>query len=101
MAIITWLLKCMQSYSCVHLSGYNHLTKKYDDDNLESVSKIKYLGLMISPNGCFNQTQITVAEQANKATFALHKRLNDLININPYEMSVGFPQSPQRRKSAS
>ena len=27
---------------------------KYDEDNLESVSKIKYLGLMISSNGSFN-----------------------------------------------
>ena len=63
---------------------------KYDEDNLESVSKIKYLGLMISSNGSFNQTRITVAEQANKATFALYKRLNDFRNINPHEMMTLF-----------
>ena len=63
---------------------------KYDEDNLESVSKIKYLGLMISSNGSFNQTQITVAEQANKATFALHIRLNDFRNIKPHEMMTLF-----------
>ena len=36
----------------------------YDKVNLESVSKIKYLGLMISSNGSFNQMQITIAEKA-------------------------------------
>ena len=63
---------------------------KYDEDNLESVSKIKYLGLMISSNGSFNQTQITVVEQENKAMFALHKCLNDFRNINPHEMMTLF-----------
>ena len=45
---------------------------------------------MISSNGSFNQTQIAVAEQANKVTFALHKRLNDFRNINPHEMMTLF-----------
>ena len=45
---------------------------------------------MISFNGSFNQTQITVAEQANKATFALHKRLDDFRNTYPHEMTTLF-----------
>ena len=63
---------------------------KYDKDNLESVSKIKYLELMVSSNDSINQTQITIAEQANKATFAVHKRLNDFRIINPHGMMTLF-----------
>ena len=54
---------------------------------------------MISSSGSFNQKQITVAEQANKATLALHERLNDFRNINL--RSVGFPQSTKHRAGAS
>ena len=35
-------------------------------------------------------TTATVAEEANKVTFALHKCLNDLRNINPHEMMPLF-----------
>ena len=76
---------------CIFLKGNRPVSFqwKYDKDNLESVSKIKYLGLMFPPNGSSNP-HITVAEQANKATFALHKRLNDFRNINPHKMIILF-----------
>ena len=48
----------------------------YGNESIPVVSKIKYLGLVFSANGLSFQTQKTLSEQANKATFKLHKMLS-------------------------
>jgi hypothetical protein len=54
----------------------------YGDTEIKVCSKIRYLGLVITSNGLFTQTQQVLSEQANKAIFALYKRLNDFKYLN-------------------
>ena len=58
----------------------------YDGNELKVMDKIKYLGLNIINNGNFNQTQITLSEQARKALFCLYKRLSDFKYLQPFEV---------------
>ena len=47
-------------------------------------NKMAYLGNVFSANGSFNQTQITLAEQASKAMYSLFKRMNNnFYNVKP------------------
>ena len=48
----------------------------YDNRLIPVVSQISYLGLKVTSNGKSAQSQITLAEQGNKAIFQLQKRLN-------------------------
>ena len=56
-------------------------------NSLSVCNKIPYLGNVFSSNGSFNQTQITLAEQASKAMYSLLKRLNNnFYNVKPMFM---------------
>ena len=53
---------------------------------IEVTNKIRYLGIMISFNGSFYQSQRTLAEQANKAVFLLYKKVQNFFNLKPKHM---------------
>ena len=53
----------------------NHIVKDtwtFGDTILKTTSKLPYLGIVITANGSFNQSQITLAEQASKSVFLLY-----------------------------
>ena len=47
----------------------------YGNETIPVCTRIPYLGLLFSSNGLFSKTQSTLAEQANKAVFHLHRVL--------------------------
>ena len=47
----------------------------YGETLIPVCSRIPYLGLVFSSNGSYSRTQSTLADQANKAIFQLHKIL--------------------------
>jgi len=53
----------------------------YNNENIEIVSNISYLGVVFTSGGSFNQTQITLAGQARKAIFKMKKYLYTITNI--------------------
>ena len=55
----------------------------FGDTKLIVTNKIPYLGLLLTSNGLFHQTQLTLAAQANKAVFLLYRRLQGFINLKP------------------
>ena len=54
----------------------------YGDDPIDVVTKVPYLGVLFAANGLSNITQKKLAEQAGKAVFLLHKRLNRFKSIS-------------------
>jgi hypothetical protein len=50
---------------------------------VEVVNKIKYLGIVFTSSGSFNEAQKCLAEQRQKAVFALHKYCSKFINLTP------------------
>lgn len=63
---------------------------KYNEFNLEVVSYFVYLGLAFSYTGSFAKAQQTLAAQARKAIFSLHKYTRKFVNLNPYIMCELF-----------
>ena len=50
----------------------NNLRSQYKDSCIEIVSKFKYLGIVFTSGGSFNETEKTLAGQALKAIFKLN-----------------------------
>ena len=48
----------------------------YGDEEISVLRSLSYLGMVFSSNGKVVKTQATLADQANKAIFQLHKTLN-------------------------
>ena len=48
----------------------------YGDEEISVLRSLSYLGIVFSSNGKVVKTQATLADQANKAIFQLHKILN-------------------------
>ena len=59
----------MGNHPCVH-KWY------YGDEEISVLRSLSYLGIVFSSNGKVVKTQATLADQANKAIFQLHKILN-------------------------
>ena len=55
----------------------------FGNEALKCTTKIPYLGIIFSANGSFNQAQIKLSEQANKAIFMLQKKLQRFGNLKP------------------
>ena len=55
----------------------------YGNDEISACQHMSYLGLVFSSNGKAVKTQATLAEQANKATFQLHKIINKFKTLRP------------------
>ena len=53
----------------------------YGDSHIKVTNKISYLGLVFSSNGFFKNSQATLADQASKALFQLHKTLHKFKNV--------------------
>ena len=58
-------------------------TWRYGNVDIKVTNIIPYLGLVISANGSFNQAQVTLAAQANKALFTFHKNLSRFPGLTP------------------
>ena len=58
----------------------------FNNTTLNVTNRIPYLGIIVSSNGSFFQTQKTLASQADKALFMLRKRLQIFYNITPEHM---------------
>jgi hypothetical protein len=55
----------------------------YNGAALKINSRCSYLGLLFTSNGSFHQAQITLANQANKAIYALNKKLSNFRDLKP------------------
>ena len=53
----------------------------YGASRIKVTNKISYLGLVFSSNGFFKNSQATLADQASKALFQLHKTLHKFKNV--------------------
>ena len=73
----------------VFKKGNHHIHDiwRFGDKILDTCNKMKYLGNILAANGSFYQTQLGLAEQANKAVFLLYRRVNaSFRNVNPVFM---------------
>ena len=61
----------------------NNLRFQYKDSCIEIVSKFKYLGIVFTSGGSFNETEKTLAGQALKAIFKLNSYLNKFTELSP------------------
>ena len=61
-----------------------NLEFKYGDSVIEIVNKFSYLGIVFTPGGSFSEAQATLADQAQKAIFAMNRYLNKFVNLTPY-----------------
>ena len=52
---------------------------EFDGNVLEIDNEFNYLGMLISYNGKFYQTQKRLSEQGGKALFAVQRKLNDYV----------------------
>ena len=59
---------------------------KFQSKPIEIVDEYKYLGILFTKNGLFTLAKEHIAEQANKAMFALLNRINDL--DLPYDLQL-------------
>ena len=65
----------------------NHnLSFMFESQPIEIVSEYKYLGIYFSKNGSFTLAKKKIAEQANKAVFALLRKIKDL--DLPYDLQL-------------
>ena len=55
----------------------------YKNNQLETVSSFKYLGLMLSSSGSFAQTTQCLSDQGNRALFGLKKIIRNYPEMNP------------------
>ena len=55
---------------------------KYGENHISVATHVKYLGLIFSSNGSPHQTQLKISQQANKAVFCLHKKLNNFKQLS-------------------
>lgn len=82
-----WKLKLNTDKSKVVVFGKRttrrNPTWKFGDKELTVTTKIPYLGITFTSTGSFYQAQLTLSEQANKAVFALSKRLSRFSNLKP------------------
>ena len=86
----TWKLKINVSKTKVMtISKGNVRNRKIfsiGNEQLENVDEYKYLGLFFTKNGSFNKTKKYIAEQANKAMFALLRKIKRL--SLPYDLQL-------------
>ena len=55
----------------------------YDNEPLEIVSTMRYLGIVFTPGGSFSEAQNTLAGQAQKAIFKMNKYLHKFTFLTP------------------
>lgn len=60
-----------------------NLSFKYKSEEIEIVSKFKYLGILFTSGGSFNETDRMLAGQALKAIFKMNKYLFKFTDISP------------------
>ena len=61
----------------------SNLRFQYYDSNIEIVSKFKYLGIVFTSGGSFNETDKMLSGQAFKAVFKLGSYLNKFTDFSP------------------
>jgi hypothetical protein len=62
----------------------------FGGETLLVTDKITYLGVLLTSNGIFHQTQIALADKASKALFMLHKKLSVFASLKPSFMLEMF-----------
>ena len=77
-----WNLTINTEKTKVMIFSYGRISKNVhfyiNNKELEIVSEFKYLGIYLSRSGSFNAAKKHIAEQANKATFSLLKKVRSL-----------------------
>ena len=62
------------------------LSFKFQNNEIEIVTEYKYLGIIFSRSGSFAAAKKHIAEQGNKAVFALLRKINSL--FLPFDIQI-------------